>query len=210
MSCELAAALSIDDRTAQNLVAEARLLAELPALATAMADGRLRLTHAKVLIGELMATSTAAAIEVLTHVLPKVPGRTPEQLRAVLRRAILRVDAGAAVRRRREAVRGRRVFVAPEPDGMALFGSYLPAAEPMEAYRLVDSHAGGYARDDRTADQRRADALLDLLRSQAARPRPPAGRLICWCPSPSRSVRATSQPSSAATARSMPTTHANS
>lgn len=165
VSCELAAALSIDDRTAQNLVAEARMLTELPALAEAMEGGRLRLPHAKVLLGELMATPAALAIEVLATVLPKVTGRTPEQLRGVARRAILRVDADAAARRRREVVRERRVFVSPEPDGMALFGCYLPAAEALAAYHLVDSHAAGLGRDDRTADQRRADAFVDLLRS---------------------------------------------
>jgi hypothetical protein len=47
---------------------------------------------------------------------------------------------------------------------MALFGASLPAAQAMEAYALVDARARGYERDDRTADQRRADALMDLLR----------------------------------------------
>ncbi|MDT7547455.1 MAG: hypothetical protein QOE99_3565 [Actinomycetota bacterium] len=47
VSCELAAALSIDDLSAQALVAEARLLAELPPLAESMERGQLRLTHAR-------------------------------------------------------------------------------------------------------------------------------------------------------------------
>jgi hypothetical protein len=39
VSCEVAAALCIDDRSAQRLVAEARLLSELPAIGEAMTTG---------------------------------------------------------------------------------------------------------------------------------------------------------------------------
>jgi hypothetical protein len=137
VSCELAAALSIDDLSAQAMVAEARLLVELPPLADSMERGEVRLTHARVLMQELMPLETRLALDVLARVLPKVEGRTPAQLRGILRRAIVKVDAEAAARRRREEVRKRRVFVAPEPDGMALFGAYLTAGHAMEAYRLV-------------------------------------------------------------------------
>jgi hypothetical protein len=164
VSCELAAALCIDDLSAQALVAEARLLAELPPLAECMERGQLRLTHAQVLIRELMPLETLLALDVLALVLPKVDGRTPAQLRGILRRAVIKVDADAAARRRREEIRKRRVFVSSEADGMALFGSYLPAADAMEAYRIVDAHAATLERDDRCTDERRADALMALLR----------------------------------------------
>ena len=168
VSCEIAAALCVDDRTAQLLVAEARLLTELPAIGAAMADGRLRLPHAKVLMTELMPVDTALAIEVLGFVLPRVQERTAEQVRGIVRRAVVRMDAAAAARRRREARRGRRVFTSPEPDGMALFGSYLAAEDAMEAYRIVDERARSYDRDDRSADERRADAVMDLLRGNGS------------------------------------------
>jgi hypothetical protein len=168
VSCEVAAALCVDERTAQLLVAEARLLTELPSLGDAMADGRLRLPHAKVLFNELMPVATAIAVDVLSVVLAKVGERTPEQVRGIVRRAIIRVDADAAARRRREAVRDRRVFTRAEPDGMALFGSYLAAADALEAYSLVDSRARADAADERTQDQRRADALMDLLRGSGS------------------------------------------
>ncbi len=168
VSCEVAAALCIDDRSAQLLVAEARLLAELPSLAAAMRDGQVRLPHAKVLITELMPLTTAVAVDVLAAVLPKVAERTPEQVRGIVRRAVIRVDADAAARRRREALRGRRVFTSPEPDGMALFGAYLTAPDALEAYRLVDERARSFAPDARTADVRRADAVMELLRGGGA------------------------------------------
>jgi hypothetical protein len=168
VSCELAAALSIDDISAQALVAEARLLTELPPLWEAMERGTVRLSHARVVMRELMPLETFKALDVLALVLPKAAGRTPAQLRAIVRRAVIKVDAEAAAKRRREAVRESRVFVSPEPDGMALFGAYLPAADAMEAYRIVDAHASSLARDDRCADERRAAALMALLRGGVA------------------------------------------
>jgi hypothetical protein len=164
VSCELAAALSIDDLSAQAMIAEARLLTDLPPLEDAMERGTVRLPHARVLMQELMRLETALAIDVLSVVLPKVAGRTPAQLRGVVRRAIIKIDADAAAKRRREEVRRRRVFVSGEPDGMALFGSYLPAGNAMEAYRLVEAHAKTLAPGDRCMDELRADALMELLR----------------------------------------------
>jgi hypothetical protein len=164
VSCELAAALSIDDLSAQAMIAEARLLMELPPLMESMEQGRVRLTHARVLTQELMSLETRLALDVLAVVLPKVDGRTPAQLRGIVRRAIVKVDADAAARRRREEIRRRRVFVSSQPDGVALFGAYLPAADAMEAYRIVDAHARSLERDERCSDERRADALMALLR----------------------------------------------
>ncbi len=163
-SCELAATLCVDDRTAQDLIAEARLLAELPALAEAMRAGVVRLPHARVLLDELLALQTAVALRVLDAVLPRVADRTPAQLRRVVRAAVIRADADAAERRRREAVRDREVFVRPESDGMALLGARLTAEQAMTAYALIDARAKAY-RDGRPADLARSDAFLDLLRA---------------------------------------------
>jgi hypothetical protein len=102
VSCELAAALNIDDLSAQALIAEARLLAELPSIAEAMERGKVGLAHARVLTQELMSLETRLALDVLAVVLPKVAGRTPAQLRGIVRRAIIKVDSDAAARRRRE------------------------------------------------------------------------------------------------------------
>jgi hypothetical protein len=107
------------------------------------------------MLTELMPLKTSLAINVLASVLPKAAGRTQAQIRAITRRAVIKADADAAARRRREAVRESRVFVQPEPDGMAKFCGILPATEAMEAYRLVDAHAATYEPDDRTCTRRR-------------------------------------------------------
>ncbi len=163
-SCEVAATLCIDDLSATELLGQALLLVELPPLVEAIRSGAVRLPHARVLLDELRLLDMHLALQVLCVVLAKVANRTPAQVRGITRRAVLKVDAEAAAKRRREAVGGRRVFVAPDPDGMALFGAHLPAEQAVRAYALVDAHARGYGRDGRTLDQKRADALLDLLR----------------------------------------------
>ncbi len=163
-SCELAATLCVDDRTAQDLIAQARLLAELPPLAEAMRAGAVRLPHARVLLDELLPLDTPVALRVLDAVLGRVADRTPAQLRRLVRTAVIRADADAAERRRRDAARDREVFVRPEHDGMALFGARLTAEQAMTAYALIDAHANTY-RDGRPADLARADAFLDLLRA---------------------------------------------
>src|SRR5205085_7095765 len=114
---------------------------------------RLRLPHAHAVMLELIPVETHVALEVLSYLLPRVSGRTPAQLRGIVRRAIIRVDKQAAAKRRREARRGRRVFTSPEPDGMSLFGAYLPQEAAAEAYRLVDAHAKTLPKDDRCGDE---------------------------------------------------------
>ncbi len=164
-SCELAATLCIDDRTAQELIAEARVLAELPPIADAMRTGALRLPHARVLLDELLPLDTAVALRVLDAVLGRVADRTPAQVRRVVRTAVIRADADAAEARRKRAARDREVFIRPEPDGMALLGARLTAEQAMTAYALIDARAKTYRGDGHTADQARAEALLDLLHS---------------------------------------------
>jgi hypothetical protein len=82
VSCEVAAALCVDERTADALLAEAELLQELPPIGEAMQDGRLRLPQAKVLLVELLPLETRVALEVVAAVLGKAEGRTPAQFRA--------------------------------------------------------------------------------------------------------------------------------
>ena len=53
----------------------------------------------------------------------------------------------------------------PESDGMATVSAYLPAAEAVGVFAVLDDHArrAGSAGDDRSMDARRADALVDLV-----------------------------------------------
>ena len=53
----------------------------------------------------------------------------------------------------------------PEPDGMATLSAYLPAADAVGVFAVLDEYArhAGYLGDERSMDTRRGDALVDLV-----------------------------------------------
>jgi hypothetical protein len=53
----------------------------------------------------------------------------------------------------------------PEPDGMATLCAYLPAADAVGVFAVLDEHArhAGGPDEERSMDARRADALVDLV-----------------------------------------------
>ncbi|HVX45757.1 MAG TPA: DUF222 domain-containing protein [Mycobacteriales bacterium] len=92
-------------------------------------------------------------------------GKTPGQVRNKLYREIQKLDPDAAARRRRNAVTRRDIQLNPQPDGMADLFVHLPGADAVLVYNWLDQHARAVkaAGDDRTLDQLRADALVDLV-----------------------------------------------
>lgn len=98
-------------------------------------------------------------------VLAKAAKQTPGQLRAATRRAVLSTDPAAAQERAERARRERGVRMWPEPDGMATLSAYLPAADAVGVFAVLDEYArrAGFAGDKRTLEARRGDALVDLV-----------------------------------------------
>ncbi|MBO0871398.1 MAG: DUF222 domain-containing protein [Micromonosporaceae bacterium] len=87
-------------------------------------------------------------------------------MRAKLRRLVISVDPGAAVKRHEQAVRERKVVCYPDPDGtVTLLGTGLPAQRAQAATDRINqlARAAKQAGDDRTLDQLRADLMLDVL-----------------------------------------------
>ncbi|MEH6821338.1 MAG: DUF222 domain-containing protein [Dietzia psychralcaliphila] len=106
------------------------------------------------------------------------------QLRRMMDRAVRRVDPDGVRRRQQEAIRGRGVWIRKAPDGMASVSASLSAAGAEVLAERLDQMAGtgtwsrrtagagrrdghnddegGAPVDDRSADERRADALVDL------------------------------------------------
>jgi hypothetical protein len=60
-------------------------------------------------------------------------------------------------------VRERKLLSYPQEDGMALFGAVLPAQRAAVMEQVVEAYAVGYGDDGRTLDQKRADALYELV-----------------------------------------------
>ena len=80
-----------------------------------------------------------------------------------MRRAVHALDPARVEEQRAHAMTERRVCVAPREDGMTELWALLPAEGAAAVMAAVDSLASvTSATDPRTADQRRADALVDL------------------------------------------------
>jgi hypothetical protein len=104
----------------------------------------------------------------MTSAIEHAGDHTLPQLRDWLRRREIAADPTAAERRRQAALLERRVVVRPAGDGMSELWATLPslgARAIQQALDLVAREAG--AVDPRTMDQRRADALIELVTGEA-------------------------------------------
>lgn len=125
-----------------------------------------------------MPLDDAAATEVESRVLERAPEQSLAAFGRSVRRAVLRVDGRKAKQRLRDARERRRVVITPVADGMAEVWALLPAEGAAALTTAVDAIATRTdpirvgdpslpvltPTDARTADQRRADALVELGR----------------------------------------------
>jgi hypothetical protein len=104
------------------------------------------------------------ARQVEAAVLPDAAGQNTSELARATRKAIARLDPDGAEQRHATRKRDRRVELIPLDDAMAELRAYLPATDATRIHRTLSSYARAAAPDDqRTMDQRRADAFTDLL-----------------------------------------------
>src|SRR6266496_1428167 len=166
---EIAAALRLTCRAADKLLDLATGVTRLPAVAAALAAGRIDLPRATVYHHELAAVADVAAAAIAAVTITDAGALTTGQLREVLHRAVLAHDPQAAAKRRRKAQKDARVESWAEPRGTAaLAGRDLPPAEVLAA----DKHVDALARELKkaavpgTLEQLRAKVYLALLTSQ--------------------------------------------
>jgi hypothetical protein len=163
---EVGLMLRASARTAACRVGDAwSLYTRLPATLAALESGRITLTKARIIDTETMNLSDEHAAAVQAQVLDKARQQTPGQLRVATRRAVVSADPGAAQKRAEQASRERGVRMWPEADGMATLSAYLPAADAVGVFAVLDEHArrAGSTSDERSMDARRGDALVDLV-----------------------------------------------
>jgi hypothetical protein len=145
------------------------LTQRLPDTVRALERGELDLYKARIVATHThpLTETQAAAVERL--VLPRVSTQTPGQLQAALRRAVLQVDPNGAEARRTARVQERAVQLRPGEDSTAeLRATHLDAADAVAAYQQLDAFARAMGTGDgRTMDQRRADAMIDLILGRA-------------------------------------------
>jgi hypothetical protein len=146
---EVALMLRLSPGGAAWRVGEARRLVEqFPATFATLHAGAITLAKAPVIAEGRADLDATVVVVVEQKVLPRAPGQTNGQLRAAVRRAVLRVDGEAVVRRRERKRRERGVVPYPERDGMASLSATLPAAEAAGTFAVLDQHARGCGSDD--------------------------------------------------------------
>lgn len=159
---EIAAVLTLSPRTGINRLDWAiEVSRRLPRALAAMESGSVSYAQLRVMAEETLHLPLEDIPAVEECVLACAAGKTPGQVRRATKRAVLRVDPEAAVRREDKAEAERGVVVNPLPDGMAELIATLPAADAHALYNRIDELARK-ARDSRSMDQRRADTLVGL------------------------------------------------
>ncbi len=160
---EIAVRLATTRAVAEGKVGLAITLDRVPVAADALARGELDVRKAMVLADELTGLDDDAAQRVVEAVLPVAATCTAPQLRARLRRMELVRDPDGARVRHEKACTERHVELTPAPDAMAWLSAYLPADDAVAIHTTLTALAGDAAPgDERTLDQRRADALVDV------------------------------------------------
>jgi hypothetical protein len=161
---DVACALRLSGMTARRRLAVAQTLTEqLPAMLRLLDRGQVSYLHAAFLAEAVFALDEKQSRAVEERVLPRAPEQTLFEFQRSVRRAVARVAAATVEEQRVEAMRQRRVCLTPRDDGMTELWALLPAEGAAAVVTAVDALASVTSADDpRTADQRRADALVDL------------------------------------------------
>jgi hypothetical protein len=163
---EIAAALTLTRRAADQVLSLAIALRRLPLTSRALAAGDIDLPRAMVIADEVTGVGNEHAAAVEQAVIAAAAGQTTGQLRAATRRAVLSADPRAARRRKERALQDARVERWDEHGGTAaLAGRDLPPASVLAADKNLSALARQLQRAGvpGTLDQLRAKVYLALL-----------------------------------------------
>lgn len=167
---ELSLATRVPVGSLQGALAAARFArTKLPAVWEAWNVGVIGAAQVGSIVDKAHRLHRATSIERLdAEVVAVAAERTVTQLRRWLARFVDRVEPDLAERRHREARRERCVYVQTGEDGMSWLSALLPSVEAAAIDAKLETAARAVAStdqngDDRTHDQKRADAFSDML-----------------------------------------------
>jgi hypothetical protein len=162
---EFAPALRLAPATARQQVEEALTLVDrFPAVWRALLDGRITAYKARSFVRALADLDPEVAADVVAKLLPDAGDFTPGQLQAAIKRTIIAVDPEGAQDRHDRAKGGRHVRSAPADDAMGWLNAYLTVDELAKVMAVLDAYAYACPHDDpRSIDERRTDALVELV-----------------------------------------------
>ncbi|MFB9616379.1 DUF222 domain-containing protein, partial [Kutzneria kofuensis] len=139
-----------------------RVVETLPRLFAQLRRGEIDQRRLEVVDERVAHLPTQALITQVEDTLVEVaPGLNRSQLARQTTKLVALADPDGSDRRCQQAKAERRVEFTPLPDGMAQLKAVLPAVEARMAYDLLNADVAELPQDDRTTDQKRADAFLD-------------------------------------------------
>jgi hypothetical protein len=168
---EIAVTLTCTKGVAARRYGVAREVGSLPAVLRAWSSGQIDERKVGVITAGVRDVDPVFADAIAGAAAEYATTRTAPQTRAWLDRKVLAADPGAADLRHMRATADRRVTFTPLADGVSELTALLPSVHARQLYDTVNGVAHAAANGDlRTMDQRRADALLDLLVGRAEPP----------------------------------------
>ncbi|HEY3088215.1 MAG TPA: DUF222 domain-containing protein, partial [Jatrophihabitantaceae bacterium] len=160
---QVGAALRLSPGTAERRLSIARTLVDrLPATLELLRTGRITYLHAMKLAEAVNPFDAQTTAKIEQRVLARAADQTLSQFDASLRRAVIAVDPRRADQRHHDAIAERRVVFTPHDDGITELWALLPADGAAVIETVLNSLPSAQT-DARSADQRRADALVDVF-----------------------------------------------
>ncbi|MGP0026684.1 MAG: DUF222 domain-containing protein [Streptosporangiaceae bacterium] len=140
---EVAVAMNISRWAAEKMVGLAHDLAtRLPLTCKALREGSIDAYKAQVIAEATRCLDDAAAVAAEAAISDALAGKTPGQIRALIARAVLKADPGAARKRREQAQQDARVELWREDAGTAAIVSFgLPPDEALAADQRITTRA---------------------------------------------------------------------
>jgi len=175
---EIACALVTTRAAVQLMAGRGAGLVNLPVLADALSAGRIDARKVDIILeGTLVLAHRPERAALVAEAVEQATGLTGPQLARWLRRRVIEIDPESATKRARAARAERGVELKCGEDAMAWITAYLPAADAIAAYTAIDALAAAAkdAGDQRTVDQRRADAFADVFTGILDAERTPGG-----------------------------------
>ncbi|MGW4078563.1 DUF222 domain-containing protein [Streptomyces asiaticus] len=161
---EVACALKLSGTTAAKRLEVARELdRHYPTTLGMLESGEICYMQAVAVTEACAVLDPEVAGQVEAALVEKMPDMATGQTRRALAREILRADPHGAEQRHQARKRERQMVHYPKDDGMALWGATLPAEQAAAMNAAVDAHAATLPDEGRTLEQKRVDALVDLV-----------------------------------------------
>ncbi|HEY8643172.1 MAG TPA: DUF222 domain-containing protein [Candidatus Dormibacteraeota bacterium] len=149
--------------SADNQVTLARQLETLEPTVEAVQQGEISFEHALLIARQVSDLPEATALQAQAELLPAAAKSDPRELRKLGLEIRHREDPEGAARQAYRQHEKRRLRLFDHADGMLGLEGALPAPEGMKLRTCLESLIGIPARgDERSQDQRQADALIEL------------------------------------------------